>query len=93
MNDEISICLILFVYSCEIRLEIEIAGSMAALNTVNSQKSLASSTLITDSHLPSFTCGQIIFDDGQQRLRQVKQLHLKNTTKTLKKPTFSFDFK
>lgn len=49
---------------------------MTALNTVNSQKSLASSTLITDSHLPSFTSGQIIFDDGQQRLRQVKPLKL-----------------
>lgn len=38
--------------------------------TVNSQKSFSSS-LADAGTLPSFTCGQILFDDGQQRLRQV----------------------
>lgn len=32
-------------------------------NTVNSQKSLFS----VESHLVRFPCGQIIFEDGQQR--------------------------
>lgn len=46
--------------------------SLSALNSINSQKSI--NNMIFDSQIiPNFVSGQIVFDDGQQRLRQVEK--------------------
>ena len=44
--------------------------SLSALNSINSQKSI--NNMLFDSQIPNFVSGQIVFDDGQQRLRQVE---------------------